>query len=130
MRMAEGFIAVDWGTTNRRAWRIGADGVAEADEQDGQGIVAIAPGGFAAEAAAIRARLGDLPMLCAGMAGSNRGWAGTPYLPCPTDLEAIAGAITWVGSRKLLAVAMRARNGPLIVTLKLNGMLLTDLMNR
>ena len=85
------FLAVDWGTTNRRAWRVGADGMAEAEEQDGRGILAVAPGGFAAEAAAIRARLGDLPMLCAGMAGSNRGWVETPYLPCPLSLDALAG---------------------------------------
>jgi len=91
------FLAVDWGTTNRRAWRIGADGrTVEAEECDGRGILSVAPGGFAAEAAAIRERLGDLPMLCAGMAGSNRGWIETPYLPCPLILDAIADAMTWV----------------------------------
>ena len=40
-----------------------------------------------------------------------------------------AGSITCVGSRKLFAVAISARNGPLMVTLKLNGMRLIDLMN-
>ena len=90
------FIAVDWGTTNRRAWRIGADGAAEAEEKDGRGMISVPPGGFAAEAAALRARLGDLPMLCAGMAGSNRGWAETAYLPCPLNLDAIAAALFWV----------------------------------
>jgi len=104
------FLAVDWGTTNRRAWRVGADGAAEAEEQDGRGILSVAPGGFAAEAAAIRGRLGDLPMLCAGMAGSNRGWVETPYLPCPADLDALAGSVAWVepGRTALLpGVAMR-----------------------
>src|SRR5688572_1882797 len=90
------FLAVDWGTTNRRVFRIGANGAVEADERDGQGILSVAPGGFADEAAAIRARFGDLPMLCAGMVGSNRGWRETPYLPCPIGIDALAGAPVWV----------------------------------
>ncbi len=90
------FIAVDWGTTNRRAWRIGASGAVESEEQDGRGILSLEPGGFAAEAAALRARLGDLPMLCAGMAGSDRGWAETAYLSCPLGLDAVAAALLWV----------------------------------
>ena len=90
------FLAVDWGTTNRRAWRIGAGGASEAEEKDERGMISVPPGGFAAEAAALRARLGDLPMLCAGMVGSNRGWAETAYVACPLDLEAIAAALLWV----------------------------------
>ena len=90
------FLAVDWGTTNRRAWRIGADGAVEAEEQDGRGILSVEAGSFPAEAAALRARLGDLPMLCAGMVGSNRGWAETAYLPCPLGLDALAAALLWV----------------------------------
>ena len=94
--MEGSFLAVDWGTTNRRAWRIGADGAVEAEEHDASGIMKVAPGGYAAEAAAIRARLGDLPMLCGGMAGSNRGWIETGYLPCPVGLDAIAVSLFWV----------------------------------
>lgn len=94
--MAGPYLAVDWGTTNRRAYRLSAQGAVEADWRDGQGILSVAPGGFAAEAAAIRARLGDLPMLCAGMVGSNRGWTETPYLPCPVGLGEIAARLTWV----------------------------------
>ena len=90
------FLAIDWGTTNRRAWRIGADGAVEAEEQDGRGILSMEAGGFPAEAAALRARLGDLPMLCAGMVASNRGWAETAYLPCPLGLDAVAAALLWV----------------------------------
>lgn len=106
------FLAVDWGTTNRRAWRIGAGGAPEAEEWDGRGVLSVEAGGFAAEAAALRARLGDLPMLCAGMAGSNRGWAETAYLSCPLRLEAIAAAFFWVepGRTALLpGAAMRGK---------------------
>jgi 2-dehydro-3-deoxygalactonokinase len=94
------YLAVDWGTTNRRAWRVGADGEVEDALRDGQGILSVAPGGYPAAAAAIRARLGDLPMLCAGMVGSNRGWVETLYLPCPVELADIARALNWVEPKR------------------------------
>ena len=53
--MAE-FIAVDWGTTNRRAYHMGQGGAVLRTERDDRGLTAIAPGGFAAEARALRAR--------------------------------------------------------------------------
>ena len=90
------FLAVDWGTTNRRVYRIAADGSVEATERDDRGILSIEQGGFPAEAAAIRARMGDLPMLCAGMVGSNRGWAELSYAPCPTGIEQLSSAVHWV----------------------------------
>lgn len=93
------FLAVDWGTTNRRAYAIDADGRVTATERDDRGMTSIAPDAFAAEVAGIRARLGDLPVLCAGMVGSVRGWVEVPYLACPADLTAIAGALHWVEPR-------------------------------
>ena len=90
------FIAVDWGTTNRRAYLIEADGTVARHERDAGGVTAIRPGGFADEAAAIRGRLGDLPMLCAGMVGSDRGWAKAPYIACPAGLDELAGALHWI----------------------------------
>ena len=67
MRWAEGFIAVDWGTTNRRAWRIAPDGAVAAELADDRGILAVAEGGFPAAVEELRTRLGDLPLLMAGM---------------------------------------------------------------
>ena len=96
MGWAEGFIAVDWGTTNRRAWRIGGDGKVAAEMEDDQGIMAIAAGGFEAAVQAIRDRLGDHPLLMAGMIGSNRGWAEAPYVPCPAGLPELAAKLHWV----------------------------------
>ena len=89
-------LAVDWGTTNRRVYLLAADGTVLATERDDRGIVSVGRGGFAVEAAAIRSRFGDLPMLCAGMVGSVNGWAEAAYRPCPAGLEDLAGALSWV----------------------------------
>jgi 2-dehydro-3-deoxygalactonokinase len=104
MRWAEGFIAVDWGTTNRRAWRIGAAGGVEEELEDDQGILAVPAGGFPEAIAGIRARLGDLPLLMAGMVGSNRGWIEAPYVACAAGLPELAAALAWVETERAAIV--------------------------
>jgi len=89
------FLAVDWGTTNRRVYAIDAAGAVLATERDDRGILAVGRDGYAAEAAAIRARFGDLPMLCAGMVGSVGGWVEAAYRAAPAGLDDLAGALTW-----------------------------------
>lgn len=108
------FIAVDWGTTNRRAWRIGRDGVVEAACEDAGGIMALASGDYAGEVAKLRETLGDLPMLMGGMIGSNRGWHETPYVACPADARALAEAIVWIDPRTgiIPGVAQERRDAP------------------
>ncbi|HEY5722034.1 MAG TPA: 2-dehydro-3-deoxygalactonokinase [Allosphingosinicella sp.] len=101
MRWSDGFIAVDWGTTNRRAYAIGPGGERGAEMKDDLGILSFPKGGFAEGVAAIRERLGDLPMLLAGMIGSNRGWIEAPYLPCPAGADELARAIHWVEPDRL-----------------------------
>lgn len=96
MTLDDAFIAVDWGTTNRRAYLIDAEGKVLRTERDGLGVLAIERDGFAAAAADIRARLGALPMLCAGMVGSNRGWAEVPYVDCPATFDSLASQLVWV----------------------------------
>ena len=87
------FIAVDWGTTNRRAYRIAPDGRVAAEFEDASGVLSVAPGEFPAAVGDIRARLGDVPLLLAGMVGSNRGWAEVPYVSAPAGLDALATAV-------------------------------------
>jgi len=89
-------IAIDWGTTNRRAYLIDAQGQVLHTERDGMGLLAVPPGGFADEIAGIRARMGDWPVLLAGMVGSARGWVNVPYLRCPAGLDDLAHALHWV----------------------------------
>jgi 2-dehydro-3-deoxygalactonokinase len=95
MRWAEGFIAVDWGTTNRRAYRLGPGGRLEDRMEDDRGILAVPAGGFPAAVERIRERLGDLPLLMAGMIGSNRGWHEAPYAPAPAGLQELAERLVW-----------------------------------
>lgn len=93
MDWANGFIAVDWGTTNRRAYAIGADGQCTGEFADGLGILSVPAGGFETAIAEIRARLGNSPMLLAGMIGSNRGWIEVPYVRCPAGLDELARGV-------------------------------------
>jgi 2-dehydro-3-deoxygalactonokinase len=90
------FLAVDWGTTNRRVYVIDGTGTVLDILRDDRGILTVPRDGFAAEAAAIRARCGDLPMLCAGMVGSVNGWAEAAYIGCPAGFDDLAHALTWV----------------------------------
>lgn len=96
MRWREGYIAVDWGTTNRRAYAIGANGRLTDAMADDCGIMQVPAGGFEAGLAEIRQRLGGGPVLMAGMVGSNRGWIEVPYVPCPAGATELAAAVRWV----------------------------------
>ena len=102
MRWADGFIAVDWGTTNRRAYRLDGSAACTDEFEDGKGIMAVPSGGFPAAVAEIRERLGDLPLMLAGMIGSNRGWIEAPYAPCPAGLDDLASALVWPGEREAI----------------------------
>ncbi|HUE79978.1 MAG TPA: 2-dehydro-3-deoxygalactonokinase [Sphingomicrobium sp.] len=94
MRWAEGFIAVDWGTTNRRAYRIDRDG--RGDEfEDSNGVLSVPKNGFDGAVAEIRARLGERPLLLAGMIGSNRGWIEAPYVGCPAAIDDLVRGLAW-----------------------------------
>ena len=95
MRWAEGFIAADWGTTNRRAYLIGGDGRCTDEMEDDQGILSVPAGGFGRAVAQIRERLADKPLLLAGMVGSNRGWVEARYAPCPAGLDDLVGRLVW-----------------------------------
>jgi 2-dehydro-3-deoxygalactonokinase len=95
MDWADGFIAVDWGTTNRRGYRLGPGGRLEDRMEDDRGILSVPVGGFPAAVETVRERLGDLPLLLAGMIGSNRGWHEAPYAPAPAGLPELARRLVW-----------------------------------
>jgi len=102
MRWADGFIAVDWGTTNRRAYLIDGSGKCSGEFEDARGVLSVPAGGFPDAVSEIRQRLGDKPLLLAGMVGSNRGWKEAPYVSCPAGLDELAKALVWVGEREAI----------------------------
>lgn len=86
------FLAIDWGTTNRRAYLIDAGSVVTT-AQDSMGILSVPPEDFAGEVQRLRARHANVPAILAGMVGSNRGWVDAGYVATPATLATLAGAI-------------------------------------
>ena len=91
-------IAVDWGTTSARAYRIGHNGQVLDQRSGPYGIAQLAPVDFAA---ALRGLLGDwsddpAPRIACGMIGSRQGWREAPYVPCPASLQALADGLVEV----------------------------------
>lgn len=106
------FIAIDWGTTNRRTYLLDDAGAVLASMQDDCGVLAMAGRSFPAEIGQIRARLGDLPVICAGMVGSARGWAEMPYIECPAGLGALARGLHWIEpGRAAIVPGLSTREG-------------------
>lgn len=106
------FIAIDWGTTNRRAWLLDADGVVVRHMHDDQGVLAIRPDGWADSLAAVRGRLGDFPAIAAGMAGSTRGWVEAPYVETPAGIAELASRLVCVAHARLRIVPGLCRRHP------------------
>ncbi|WP_374942056.1 2-dehydro-3-deoxygalactonokinase [Sphingomonas sp.] len=104
------FIAVDWGTTNRRAFVI-EDGRVVATERDDHGAAMVPRNDYPAEVAGIRERLGDLPMLLAGMVGSTIGWREVPYVAAPAGFEEVAAGLDRVDARTAIVPGLSYRDG-------------------
>jgi 2-dehydro-3-deoxygalactonokinase len=105
-----GWIVVDWGTTNRRAYALNARGEVEQQVADACGILAVQGEGFPAEVARIRAQLGDRPMILAGMIGSNRGWIEVPYVPCPATLDDLIAGARRIDERTIILPGVSQRD--------------------
>jgi 2-dehydro-3-deoxygalactonokinase len=89
-------IAVDWGTSNFRAFRINAEGAVVAKCSSPQGILRVGPGNFEE---ALRAEVGawlqegEKHILLCGMIGSRQGWLEAEYLRCPVGIEELAASV-------------------------------------
>ncbi len=89
-------IAVDWGTSNFRAFRVSAEGVVFARSSSPQGILRVGEGNFEE---ALRAEVGvwlaagEKHILLCGMIGSRQGWVEAEYLPCPVGIAELADAV-------------------------------------
>ena len=81
-------IAIDWGTSAARAYRIGTDGHVQERRQVPLGIKHVRDRRF--EPALLKL-LGDwqavpAPKIACGMIGSRQGWVEVPYVDCPASL--------------------------------------------
>ncbi|MET3437822.1 2-dehydro-3-deoxygalactonokinase [Sphingomonas sp. 1185] len=98
------YIAIDWGTTNRRLYILADDGTMLDTVRDDRGVLSMQPDAYPDEIAAIRTRFGKLPIVAAGMVGSTRGWREAAYVPAPADLAMLAGAATRIADQDVTIV--------------------------
>ncbi|PUB29981.1 2-keto-3-deoxygalactonate kinase [Promicromonospora sp. AC04] len=102
-------VALDWGTTTFRAWLLDGTGsvLDSVRTADGALTVSERTDSARARAAAFEATFAwlcrpwldehpGIPVLCAGMAGSNHGWAEAGYLDVPAELSGLADRLTVV----------------------------------
>ena len=82
-------IAVDWGGTHLRLYRLDAAGNIRDRRHDGQGVQA-SRGRFAEVLAAQLSGWDDAHVVLCGMVGARGGWHEMPYLDCPAGIDEIA----------------------------------------
>lgn len=94
----DSYIAVDWGSTHLRAWRFAQGKCIDRLHLPG-GVAQLASG----EAPALFARHiapwrqhAAIPVVMAGMIGSDAGWCPVPYLSCPASLHEVAAQLRQV----------------------------------
>ncbi|WP_133623597.1 2-dehydro-3-deoxygalactonokinase [Erwinia sp. LJJL01] len=94
------YIAIDWGSTNLRAWHY-QQGACVEQRRSEAGVTRLNGRRCAEVFAEVTAGwpVDDVPVVMAGMVGSNAGWQPVPYLSCPVRLSDIAARLTRVDNR-------------------------------
>ena len=85
-------IAIDWGSSSLRAYRLDGAGVVMEQKRSDSGVLAC-DGNFAATLAPLIASWNDADIVLCGMIGSRGGWFEQPYLDCPTGIDELAAAM-------------------------------------
>ncbi|MBD1557560.1 2-dehydro-3-deoxygalactonokinase [Vibrio sp. S9_S30] len=98
--MKGNWIAVDWGTTNFRAFLMSESGECLDSIRAKKGLLSIKPNQFSAEFDHLIDRWitesDPLPVLMAGMVGSQQGWCEVPYASAPASVNEIVRGIKTV----------------------------------
>ncbi|MEO8040156.1 MAG: 2-dehydro-3-deoxygalactonokinase [Betaproteobacteria bacterium] len=94
-------IAIDWGTTSFRAYRLDASGAVTEKREAPLGVLAVKEARFAE---ALESQVSDWlepgapPIIMSGMIGSRQGWREQAYVRCPAGPEELCahlGSVTW-----------------------------------
>jgi 2-dehydro-3-deoxygalactonokinase len=105
-------IAIDWGTTSFRAYRLDREGNVVDARSSGKGIMATPPGPNVLEDE-IGDWLDDGPVVMSGMVGSRQGWVEAPYVPCPAGFSEIASflkEVRWKNHRAWIVPGVSCRD--------------------
>lgn len=109
-------IAVDWGTSSLRAYRLDGQGVVLERRAAPLGIMQVREGAFAQ---ALESQVGswlqagETRILMSGMVGARQGWSEAPYAECPADLAQIARGlrrVQWDEHSAWIAPGVRGRD--------------------
>ncbi|MGR5076377.1 2-dehydro-3-deoxygalactonokinase [Photobacterium swingsii] len=95
--MKASWIAVDWGTTNFRAFLMSDTGECLDKIQQAKGLLSVAQDQFPQVFDELISRwngiYGHLPVIMAGMVGSQQGWREVPYVHAPASAQDLANHI-------------------------------------
>jgi 2-dehydro-3-deoxygalactonokinase len=89
-------IAINWGSSNFRAYKLDAEGKVEAEKLSDRGAVSVPPEGFLD---ALMAEVGDWitegeeKILMCGMVGARRGWKEAPYVSVPATFDQVVAGV-------------------------------------
>lgn len=94
-------IALDWGTSSLRAYRLGEGGLVLQQRELARGIMQVEGVGDEAFEHALEEACGDwlseepsVPLIACGMIGSAQGWREAPYIQSPVAIEQLGAALT------------------------------------
>ncbi|HYM86840.1 MAG TPA: 2-dehydro-3-deoxygalactonokinase [Pseudoxanthomonas sp.] len=85
-------IAVDWGSSSLRAWRLDDTGAVIDQRRSDQGVLSCS-GAFASVLAALIDGWEHPVLVLSGMIGSRSGWHEMPYLDCPAGVRELAASL-------------------------------------
>ena len=109
-------LAIDWGTTSFRAYRLDTAGRIVDSRSAPAGIVAVENGKFAdalERQAGDWLAAGETPVVMSGMIGSRQGWLEVPYAACPAGLDEIAAGmrkVSWERGEAWVAPGITCRD--------------------
>ena len=104
-------ICVDWGSSNFRALLLNFDGKLLDVINSTKGMLDLKPHEFEAKLMKLLAKWltkKSLPIIMAGMVGSQKGWHEVDYLHCPINISELAGSLRFVKNKQELKIAIIA----------------------